>query len=64
MSIGPELLGKMFPFDSGIAPGMVELVVSGWVRLPPPLEADLHRRFAAWPGERGTLALAVLHLRG
>jgi hypothetical protein len=64
MSIGPDPLGKMFPFGSGIAPVMAELVVPGWVRLPSPLEADLHRRFAAWRRERGTLALAVLHLRG
>jgi hypothetical protein len=36
MSIGPDPLGKMFPFDSGIALVMAELVVSGWVRLPSP----------------------------
>jgi hypothetical protein len=59
MSIGPDPLGKMFLVDSGIAPVMAELVVSGWVKLPSPLEADLHRRFATWRRARGTLALAV-----
>ncbi len=34
MSINPDLLGKMFPFDSGIAPVMAELVVT----LSPPGE--------------------------
>ncbi len=28
MSIGPDLLGKMFPFGSGIAPVIAELVVT------------------------------------